>query len=1271
MGSLPPPPPPSPSDDDGRGRSREAPMDCSGSRRCGVSRPMRRRRDRDGGCGAAVIHHPASLDMANGSPQGMRRRRRPAGSAVLSMIAILSSASLLHGDTSATFAEAWAPRRLPTAMHRHARRPHGLPADAAMEYGRRRVGVARWYVHDSSENAVEEGGTRARPEDGDNVDGDGRKSGHGHGICVDDDNHSTGESGRGSDSDSNGNSGSRHSHNVIDSDDERSPDPSFQKISAQSLSITDGSSGSSSRSNANNNDICNEEPAHSAPLEPFTKLDLRILLIDNHDSYTYNLYQCLSEATTQPVEVIMNDAFPSWDDFLSSLADNDSDSNIDSGGNYGGASLSDKFDCIVLSPGPGRPSREADMGMVLEAIRRNPDVPVLGVCLGHQALGHAYGKEVTLSPCGPVHGLTSAVSYDEEYGEGASRRDGEPSDADLKCQLFKGLPQGFDAVRYHSLVVDFSDAMEGSDVEPIAWCDGLARTTASSETSSDESELASGGEAVCMALRHKTYPHYGVQFHPESVGTGDAGRRLLWNFCEFAHRHEVQSAAVKKANGALLPDRTGAKVVHGDNSHLARDAQTNGCKTACDHPSPRSKYRVLIHKVARDKDNPSSLPSPEQVFEALYGSRPNSFWLDSSTGESRFRGSRADANNVRRPKETNAGVEDAEEGCPIADNSRFSIMGSDDGPLSEKVEYFGREHDPKRRGLRVTSDSGVQELDWEDVLSYLRRGLEDRMLVDNVEMVTFDEEIRHNSSPEPTFELSTVAEFGPGPRDGGNGDPLPFDYRGGYVGYLGYEMRHDTQCRIFEREGGSGCAVGVDYDDSTVGSGEALGKTNPSVPTAAFLFVDRSLLYDHLTGDWFIIGVANNAGPGPGEDADRSDEGIVDVTVAWMHTMKLKLEAMQRDAVTKKAIDGSASDSNSDVKGMPSVAFVPNRSKAQYELDISRSHEEIRNGESYELCVTNQLETEFEVPLERPARAIREPPLDFYKLLRKKNPAPFSALMNFYGEEEYMGERSASLSICCSSPERFLSVKKAQIASDDDGDSPNQQRPTRRFVVESKPIKGTAARYTGAGNGMIEPEDLVEKIDSQIASKLRESVKDRAENLMIVDLLRNDLGRVCEVGSVHVPKLMHIESYATVHQMVSTVRGTLDGETTNAIDVIEACFPGGSMTGAPKQRTMEILDEIEQGVSRGPYSGCLGYISLNGCMDMNIVIRSAVLTPTDDDRHDKGMGAERWKASIGCGGAITALSNSEDEYEEMLLKSRVVRGSISDWVARMKSGDST
>jgi para-aminobenzoate synthetase len=266
-----------------------------------------------------------------------------------------------------------------------------------------------------------------------------------------------------------------------------------------------------------------------------------------------------------------------------------------------------------------------------------------------------------------------------------------------------------------------------------------------------------------------------------------------------------------------------------------------------------------------------------------------------------------------------------------------------------------------------------------------------------------------------------------------------------------------------------------------------------------------------------------------------------------------------------------------------SPAFALKRSRSRYRDDIEACQRYLAAGHSYEICLTNRAEA-----------SSAADPLDLYRTLRRANPAPFSAYLRF-------GE----MAVLSSSPERFLSI-------DRDG------------WAETRPIKGTSRRGET-------PEE-----DARLAAELGAGVKTRAENVTIVDLMRNDLGRVCEIGSVSVPDLMRVETYETVHQLVSAVRGRLRPEL-GALDAVRASFPPGSMTGAPKLRTMEIIDELE-GEARGAYSGAIGWFGRSGACDLSVAIRTIVI--------------EGERASIGAGGAIVVDSDPAAEFEEMLLKVR-------------------
>jgi len=255
-----------------------------------------------------------------------------------------------------------------------------------------------------------------------------------------------------------------------------------------------------------------------------------------------------------------------------------------------------------------------------------------------------------------------------------------------------------------------------------------------------------------------------------------------------------------------------------------------------------------------------------------------------------------------------------------------------------------------------------------------------------------------------------------------------------------------------------------------------------------------------------------------------------------------------------------------------------NLNQQNYQLAFNKIQDYIHEGDCYQVNLAKRFEIDAEGD-----------PWFAYQLLRQQNAAPFSS---------YFATPYAT--ILSSSPERLLKVTQQQ--------------------VETKPIKGTR------------PRDLNNaERDKLLADELQTSIKDRAENLMIVDLLRNDLGKVCVPGSIKVPKPFALESFATVHHLVSTITGTL-AEQHNAVSLLRACFPGGSITGAPKLRAMEIIEELEPH-RRGVYCGSIAYIGFDGKMDSNITIRTLIYS---DNR------LRFW-----AGGGIVADSTADAEYQEV------------------------
>ena len=1021
--------------------------------------------------------------------------------------------------------------------------------------------------------------------------------------------------------------------------------------------------------------------------------------MDNYDSYTYNLYHLIAAVDGAPPVVVRNDAI-AWHELEPALR----------AGHFGR---------VVLSPGPGTPDRSEDVGICADVLANAGDVPVLGVCLGHQALAAAHGGVVGRAPV-PMHGRLHVLVHDDsplfagipsggtgkaggaEGGTEGGAEGGADDDDD------DGEGGSFVVTRYHSLAVDAASLPEC--LIPCAWTargGGDGGGVPSNESATNASIEDAGG--VVMALRHRDRPHYGVQFHPESV-CSRFGERLYRNFAAIAKAHNEGGSRTRPTEGVagvMAPRGIDPAIVC-----IAPDAPTNATTGGSAPVDGDGKTRLLWMRL------PGALASTpggsEALFWRLFGAPPgdagaalvddprgrtiaakDTFWLDSATAS--VAGS-----------------------CP---RSRFSFMGGRGGGLWRRLVYAlprperesGRAGDGERKGgeyawrtgapppfkggtlVSVRADGTKETFERIRLLDWLDARLAARSC-DRTERVESWGEAAARRAAEGSEsaragEDSTKIRLSD--RDGSSDkspetsagadvdDSLPFDFRCGFVGYLGYEMR--AEC------------------DSPA------PRHHSPVPDAALYFADRVVVVDHSNDDAYLLALVPDdidiaglertcRGANLGAAARAVAEGMVAMAReeaegdarSWMaETERTVLalgsfDATRGDSPANEKGDVRKSASTTDAgltaaigaravaaldacermrreeairedPGMDAGAayayeggFTFRRDRDEYVGDVSACQRAIDRGETYEVCLTNELARgtdgkrssggDGEVGGSIPAPATAPDPATLYSVLRRTNPAPYAAFLCFGGCDVDSSDNVSSdnvssdpladvVAVCCSSPERFLRLSASG-------------------VLEAKPIKGTAPRVQPLGCDA----------DVSEASKLATSVKDRAENLMIVDLLRNDLGRVCVPGTVRVPGLMKIESYASVHQLVSTVRGTKRAGVPTAA-CVAAAFPPGSMTGAPKFRTVEIIDTLEPG-PRGVYSGSVGYISVPrksiagedaaGAFDLNVVIRTAVVKP--------GLrGGGVW---VGSGGAITALSDPVGEWEEMTLKARAVLRAI-------------
>ncbi|EPQ30947.1 uncharacterized protein PFL1_01136 [Pseudozyma flocculosa PF-1] len=1021
----------------------------------------------------------------------------------------------------------------------------------------------------------------------------------------------------------------------------------------------------------------------------------RILIVDHHDSYTLNLFTLLlpdqpppPQQSSQPRDTLSNSASHQLSERVFVLPHTHPLLRPDAFRRH----VRPHIDAIILSPGPGSPDNPDDFGAA-DALLRDDDLglPVLGVCLGHQGLATAFGGRVVKARS-VRHGLKTALCI--AAAETAKGQQLPTTSSPYPC-LLEGIAEGTQVIRYNSLTVDIDTlpsclrvtawgfdepckaplphtrprtdllrscvqhalrpAQSGSttprySAEQLAASSGrstpsdaaqrlrskLALDSLASDSSSSLGELdedlhdpaQDDLDRVVLALQHRTRPLYGVQFHPESIESS-SGRHMMRNFLAIVRSYwaaKAEAGQLDPTEAAARRDAIEGRATLPAELRLAGARCVAAGKAASLTPSslvdteptsspPRSKD---FHIISTRLDVPPfecERLAPELFRRAFqHKSNVGAVWLDSA--------------RLKDP------------------HSRFSYMA---------VPTFVLSYNASTRQLRLMTTRDASK----------------------AVLVSMDEPPHGNSAAgthpaEPTSFwtfMDRLQSAFKAAADLGDDDALATEaagsvFRTGFVGYFGYEMKGES--------------LNLDSPVPSTDADQHDGRRDR--PDCEFLFCDRVLAFDHHLRQWTAFALtragssplqagATSTQPcwpvsaiqdalrrsGSGSDDVRAQQLAVTESEAqqWFDEVSQALHEMPDAAKSYRA---PAAHAIKDA--LPPLQ--PRLSADEYMHRIELARDEILRGESYELCLTTQFRGRMP-PLvagaASDASGIDRDELDHFGLyckLRARNPAPYSAFIRLpdHALAPSTTEAGAAAgpqrgrSILCTSPERFIRI-------------------TQQGEVEMKPIKGTLARAgygqdeegMRAGGGTADEEE--EKLrwrqagDARRRQRLAADVKERAENLMIVDLIRADLQSFCHADSVVVPKLMSVETYETVHQLVTTVRGQLK-RGVGSVEAVQRCFPPGSMTGAPKRRSVQLLERLELSPSstssssssssvaarRGVYSGALGWMGIDGAADFAVVIRTLV--------------AEGDDVSIGAGGAITYLSDPAKEWIEVLDKLRAL-----------------